>query len=142
MANRALRAMGDVDQNGAGYYSNGHSGDQTGQSWPGSARPLHPQGSVNGSRPTTSEAQFAEALQRETNSQDSQSRPWSPQGKTNGEGGHDPYDPDSPDTITVSGPKRKRNFSNRTKTGCLTCRKRKKKCDEEHPICKLPPRTR
>ncbi|KAF4507964.1 hypothetical protein G6O67_004407 [Ophiocordyceps sinensis] len=31
--------------------------------------------------------------------------------------------------------KRKRNFSNRTKTGCLTCRKRKKKCDEHKPEC-------
>lgn len=34
--------------------------------------------------------------------------------------------------------KRKRNFSNRTKTGCLTCRRRKKKCDEAKPECKLP----
>lgn len=33
--------------------------------------------------------------------------------------------------------KRKRNFSNRTKTGCLTCRKRKKKCDEQKPECKF-----
>lgn len=32
--------------------------------------------------------------------------------------------------------KRKRNFSNRTKTGCMTCRKRKKKCDEARPECK------
>ena len=31
--------------------------------------------------------------------------------------------------------KRKRNFSNRTKTGCMTCRKRKKKCDETKPEC-------
>ena len=30
---------------------------------------------------------------------------------------------------------RKRNFSNRTKTGCLTCRQRKKKCDEARPHC-------
>lgn len=28
------------------------------------------------------------------------------------------------------------NFSNRTKTGCQTCRKRKKKCDEGKPECK------
>ena len=34
--------------------------------------------------------------------------------------------------------RRKRVFSNRTKTGCLTCRKRKKKCDEAHPECELP----
>ena len=32
-------------------------------------------------------------------------------------------------------PKRKRNFSNRTKTGCMTCRRRKKKCDEARPHC-------
>ncbi|GJN87041.1 maltose acetyltransferase [Purpureocillium lilacinum] len=31
--------------------------------------------------------------------------------------------------------KRKRNFSKRTKTGCLTCRMRKKKCDEQRPKC-------
>lgn len=34
--------------------------------------------------------------------------------------------------------KRKRNFSNRTKTGCMTCRKRKKKCDESKPECRSP----
>ena len=32
---------------------------------------------------------------------------------------------------------RKRVFSNRTKTGCLTCRKRKKKCDEHKPECEF-----
>ncbi|KAK6535250.1 Maltose acetyltransferase [Orbilia ellipsospora] len=31
--------------------------------------------------------------------------------------------------------KRKRIFSNRTKTGCITCRRRKKKCDEGKPHC-------
>lgn len=31
--------------------------------------------------------------------------------------------------------KRKRKFSNRTKTGCHTCRTRKKKCDERKPLC-------
>ncbi|KMP04403.1 maltose O-acetyltransferase [Coccidioides immitis RMSCC 2394] len=36
---------------------------------------------------------------------------------------------------TQPGPKRKRVFSNRTKTGCMTCRRRKKKCDEQHPAC-------
>ncbi|KAL2149131.1 hypothetical protein VTH82DRAFT_8479 [Thermothelomyces myriococcoides] len=40
------------------------------------------------------------------------------------------------DGVIQSDPKkRKRNFSNRTKTGCLTCRKRKKKCDEKKPEC-------
>ncbi|KAE8825653.1 hypothetical protein PTNB73_08650 [Pyrenophora teres f. teres] len=31
--------------------------------------------------------------------------------------------------------KRKRQFANRTKTGCGTCRRRKKKCDEAKPDC-------
>ena len=35
--------------------------------------------------------------------------------------------------------RRKRVFSNRTKTGCMTCRKRKKKCDELHPECESFP---
>lgn len=45
------------------------------------------------------------------------------------------------DGVIQSDPKkRKRNFSNRTKTGCLTCRKRKKKCDEAKPECEcIPP---
>lgn len=41
----------------------------------------------------------------------------------------------SPAAVQVA-PKRKRVFSNRTKTGCMTCRRRKKKCDEQHPACK------
>lgn len=32
--------------------------------------------------------------------------------------------------------KRKRQFANRTKTGCKTCRSRKKKCDEGKPECR------
>jgi hypothetical protein len=34
-------------------------------------------------------------------------------------------------------PVRKKKFSRRTKTGCMTCRKRKRKCDETHPTCRL-----
>jgi hypothetical protein len=40
--------------------------------------------------------------------------------------------------VQVDQKRRKRVFSNRTKTGCLTCRRRKKKCDEGKPECKLP----
>ncbi|EPS45279.1 hypothetical protein H072_722 [Dactylellina haptotyla CBS 200.50] len=47
-------------------------------------------------------------------------------GSINGTG-HTP--PGQPET------KRKRIFSNRTKTGCITCRRRKKKCDEGKPHC-------
>jgi len=36
----------------------------------------------------------------------------------------------------IDAKKRKRQFANRTKTGCGTCRKRKKKCDEAKPECK------
>ena len=38
------------------------------------------------------------------------------------------------DTPTATRP-RKRNFSHRTRTGCMTCRFRKKKCDERKPTC-------
>lgn len=31
--------------------------------------------------------------------------------------------------------KRKRTFMNRTKTGCINCRRRRKKCDEAKPLC-------
>ena len=41
--------------------------------------------------------------------------------------------------LDASGKRRKRIFSNRTKTGCMTCRKRKKKCDEQHPECESLP---
>lgn len=41
----------------------------------------------------------------------------------------------SPGDIGDPNNKRKRNFSNRTKTGCHTCRTRKKKCDEGKPEC-------
>ncbi|CBX92088.1 hypothetical protein IAQ61_000276 [Plenodomus lingam] len=37
--------------------------------------------------------------------------------------------------IQVELKKRKRQFANRTKTGCGTCRRRKKKCDEMKPEC-------
>lgn len=56
---------------------------------------------------------------------------------------HHEYDgPSTPGGIQMangvrnSDGKRKRVFSNRTKTGCVTCRRRKKKCDEEKPECK------
>ncbi|KAF2759659.1 trimeric LpxA-like protein [Pseudovirgaria hyperparasitica] len=37
--------------------------------------------------------------------------------------------------VQVDPKKRKRQFANRTKTGCQTCRRRKKKCDEAKPEC-------
>ncbi|KAI8930590.1 hypothetical protein NX059_012200 [Plenodomus lindquistii] len=41
--------------------------------------------------------------------------------------------------VQVHVKKRKRQFANRTKTGCGTCRKRKKKCDESKPACTSAP---
>ncbi|KAI1613960.1 hypothetical protein EDD37DRAFT_635175 [Exophiala viscosa] len=38
--------------------------------------------------------------------------------------------------IANSPVRRQRNFSHRTKTGCLTCRCRKKRCDEQRPDCR------
>jgi hypothetical protein len=90
----------------------------------------------------TSDAQLAEALQREAHTSESvDQRAW-------GDGGlsesaeveqqpFGPYASDKPQSAVQVGPKRKRVFSNRTKTGCMTCRRRKKKCDEQHPSCKV-----
>lgn len=86
-----------------------------------------------------SDAQLAEALQRETQSQNSH-RTWGIAGRPD-DGAAEHYgaygaDRGSHGGAVQAGPKRKRVFSNRTKTGCMTCRKRKKKCDEGHPFCK------
>lgn len=53
--------------------------------------------------------------------------------------GTSPYGTERKDggVIQMDPKKRKRNFSNRTKTGCMTCRKRKKKCDEQKPECEF-----
>lgn len=49
------------------------------------------------------------------------------------------YPREHPRGASQVAPKRKRVFSNRVKTGCITCRKRKKKCGEEQPTCKFSP---
>jgi hypothetical protein len=54
-------------------------------------------------------------------------------------GPYTPVEPRKDGVVQADPKKRKRNFSNRTKTGCLTCRKRKKKCDEQKPECELFP---
>jgi hypothetical protein len=89
----------------------------------------------------TSDAQLVEALQRETHSTDSiEQKSWVT-GPTSASGESDqrsvqPYTQEKHQAAVQVGPKRKRVFSNRTKTGCLTCRRRKKKCDEQHPSCR------
>jgi white-opaque regulator 2 len=86
-----------------------------------------------------SDAQLAEALQRETQNSH---RTWGIGGRPEDDPA-DQYGAYAADRTSQgalqAGPKRKRVFSNRTKTGCMTCRKRKKKCDEGHPYCTLHP---
>lgn len=60
-----------------------------------------------------------------------------PPGTTHQTGDSAGSPPSRPGGPIVQINKRKRNFSNRTKTGCMTCRGRKKKCDEARPVCKL-----
>ncbi|KAJ5168242.1 uncharacterized protein N7482_003836 [Penicillium canariense] len=43
--------------------------------------------------------------------------------------------PGDPNKI-LSGGRHKKEVKRRTKTGCLTCRKRRIKCDEGHPVCR------
>ena len=90
-----------------------------------------------------SDAQLAEALQRENQQLDS-NRGTSTGGsldddEMNGQL-HRGSDYGTDHTPTTGGSvdhrRRKRIFSNRTKTGCMTCRRRKKKCDEQKPDCR------
>lgn len=90
-----------------------------------------------------SDAQLAEALQREAHGQDSTQKDWSAihrTGEVQLHSGHtsplSAFPQERQQTAVQVAPKRKRVFSNRTKTGCMTCRRRKKKCDEQHPACR------
>ena len=93
-------------------------------------------------RPYYSDARMAEALQRENRNYD----PMGPRDNfaspENDEEQHaQQYGDHATNRTSQSGldmerKRRKRVFSNRTKTGCMTCRRRKKKCDEQHPECK------
>lgn len=44
--------------------------------------------------------------------------------------------PVTADSRVMSGGRHKKEIKRRTKTGCLTCRKRRIKCDEQHPACR------
>lgn len=106
--------------------------------WPPDRQPP-PGYQTNGHHMDPSDAQLAEALQRETQGSH---RTWGISGRPEDDGSdqYGAYGGDrSSQGAVQAGPKRKRVFSNRTKTGCMTCRKRKKKCDEGHPFCKLLP---
>ncbi|KAF2490777.1 hypothetical protein BU16DRAFT_134671 [Lophium mytilinum] len=105
------------------------------------------------------ESQFAEALQRDSRSMESNGdRDGSPDGGSMTADGDTQNQGDRSSTteltragVQVDPKKRKRvrsqllpfpamintfqQFANRTKTGCQTCRRRKKKCDEAKPEC-------
>ncbi|KAL4959829.1 uncharacterized protein BDV14DRAFT_157356 [Aspergillus stella-maris] len=90
----------------------------------------------------SSDAQLVEALQRDVQGPDAAHKDWDninrpAEGSLPGEQAHATNtSQDRPQNAAVQiAPRRKRVFSNRTKTGCFTCRRRKKKCDEHHPLC-------
>ncbi|KAI9811585.1 MAG: Maltose acetyltransferase [Pycnora praestabilis] len=92
--------------------------------------------------PGHSDAQLAEALQRDTNPYESYPRGGSIESPEDEDlsgtpNRHIEYGTErtSQSGGQVDHKRRKRVFSNRTKTGCLTCRRRKKKCDEQKPEC-------
>ncbi|OAX77888.1 hypothetical protein ACJ72_07808 [Emergomyces africanus] len=91
----------------------------------------------------SSDAHLAEALQRDVQGPDHGAKNWSamPEGESIDSTRKLTYSHTPPQERPIGpvqvGPKRKRVFSNRTKTGCMTCRRRKKKCDEQHPACKF-----
>ncbi|UNI20658.1 hypothetical protein JDV02_006727 [Purpureocillium takamizusanense] len=98
------------------------------------------EGQANSSTPTQgqTEEQIGEALRRATSQMDhSDYSQTSPDAEDRSMVSYSPYGAEhGRDSMLQHDPKkRKRNFSNRTKTGCLTCRKRKKKCDEQKPEC-------
>jgi hypothetical protein len=89
--------------------------------------------------PINSDEHLKEVLQRASQSMDAQHRDYdhtSPGNNDRSSGPYSAYPDDRRELSAQSDPKkRKRNFSNRTKTGCMTCRRRKKKCDETRPEC-------
>lgn len=86
-----------------------------------------------------SDEHIGEVIQRANQSMDAQKREYGSPGDDDRSA--NPYSGGGYDRREMSAQsdpkKRKRNFSNRTKTGCMTCRRRKKKCDETRPECKL-----
>ncbi|KAL9585633.1 MAG: hypothetical protein Q9212_001416 [Teloschistes hypoglaucus] len=93
----------------------------------------------------SADARMAEALQRENNNYDSMPVHESQFGSPEDDDDHHHAQqygeyvpqrtPQSQAQRDLERTRRKRVFSNRTKTGCMTCRRRKKKCDEQHPEC-------
>ena len=81
----------------------------------------------------TSDEHLGEVLQRASQNLDPRHHEYASPGDDDRSPYHNQYDRRETSSDLK---KRKRNFSNRTKTGCMTCRRRKKKCDENRPECK------
>lgn len=134
MAEGALQALGDTDRStqlhhtpqANGAHHGAHSHSNSWQAAPGQyAQP------PNGGPVNLSEAHLATALQQATQQEAGASQNQQAVRETSSADG---YGQDQTGS-SQSGNKRKRMFSNRTKTGCKTCRSRKKKCDEGLPSC-------
>jgi hypothetical protein len=126
---RDYRPYGDEGrEHGEGWYQQ-HSRDD---------RNAYDAQNSAGSIPSQTDEQIGDSLRRAGDSQHNYS-PTSPDGDDSPYYGGSFTPEQRRDGAVQSDPKRrKRNFSNRTKTGCLTCRKRKKKCDETKPECEFP----
>jgi len=97
------------------------------------ARQYHGQGHIN------SDEHLGEVLQRASQSIDAQQRhDYDQTSPGDDDRSANPYSAQGYERREMSAQsdpkKRKRNFSNRTKTGCMTCRRRKKKCDETRRV--------
>lgn len=130
-------------------YSAPSSARQNSEVYPGPERhslvrngydgPLDPSIESSEARPYFGpDARMAEALQRENRNYDSMSRDQygTPEDDDDQQYGDYGGGRGSQSGMEMERKRRKRVFSNRTKTGCMTCRRRKKKCDELHPECK------
>jgi len=104
-------------------------------------QPVDPSIAPQASRPyytDPDDAHMANVLQRETRGYESMPRDTygSPDDDDDPNGHYGDYGANR-SSQDMDRKRRKRVFSNRTKTGCMTCRRRKKKCDEQHPECKI-----
>jgi hypothetical protein len=117
--------------------SNGHMHYHT-NSWNDRGQAAPPNHHPHGRQLEQSEAILREALQLDSQLHDTPHRSWGHPTRSEGDSGdgeqYSHYSQDGTPTGSGQGnPKRKRVFINRTKIGCLTCRRRKKKCDEGQP---------
>lgn len=123
LADRALHVLDSTTNQPTphSYYSTPSGHERAGYGYE------RPYSGHSGVQPSTPEGRLAEAFSRESADHHYASSANGGDNDRNEDGGAQGLQP---------GQKRKRNFSNRTKTGCITCRGRKKKCDEARPHCK------